>query len=117
MMDKERQIISILTWGVAKYVFEKTGKDSFSAADLQKIYTVTKSDVYNYIEMNGVPEGAYHSRPSLKDGMYLIETPNGYEVYYQERGCKLDSKFFNDKKKAMKYLIDDKIYHSSVQLK
>ena len=98
-------------------MFEETGKESFSAADLQKIYTVTKRDLYKYLEKYGVPESVYHTSASLKDGMYLIETSNGYEVYFQERGCKFDSKFFNDKKKAMKYLIDEKIYHSSAQLK
>lgn len=41
---------------------------------------------------------------------------NGFEVYYQERDCKFDSKKFKDRKTAIIYLIDQIIYHGGVEL-
>jgi hypothetical protein len=117
MQDKETQILSILTWDIPKYVLKKTGKESYSAFDLKQIYSVTKKDIYDYIAENGLPENICKRFTSQRDGMYLLETANGFEVYYQERACKFDSKEFKNKKDAIRYLLDETIYHSGVELK
>nr|WP_320012430.1 hypothetical protein [uncultured Desulfobulbus sp.] len=117
MNDKVHQILSILTWDIADYVFQRTGKKSYSASDLRQIYNITRQDIYDFIEKNGLPENVCKTAPSQRDGMYLLETSNKFEVYYQERACKFDSETFKDRNKAIRYLLDEKIYHSGIQLK
>ncbi len=117
MNDKIQQIISILTWDIANYVFQRTGKKSYSASDLRQIYSITKQDIYDYVEKNDLPENVCKTTPSQKDGMYLLEAHNKFEVYYQERSCNFGSKTFKNKKEAVRYLLDETIYHSGIQLK
>ncbi len=115
--EQINQILSILTWGIEKYVFQKTGKTSFSASDLRELYHITKQDIFNYIEEYGLPEELCKTSPSQKDGMYFFEHPNEFEVFYQEKACKFDVKRFDNQKDAIRYLVDEKIYHSGIQLK
>jgi NADPH-dependent 7-cyano-7-deazaguanine reductase QueF-like protein len=117
MSYKIQQILLILTWDIANSVFHRTGKKSCSASDLWQIYSISKQDIYDYIEENGLPANVFMTTPLQKDGMYLLEAPNKFKVYYQERVCKFDSKTFKEKKEAVRYLLDETIYHSGIQLK
>ncbi|MBB5203360.1 hypothetical protein HNQ51_000653 [Inhella inkyongensis] len=45
-------------------------------------------EVFDALRAGAHPSDWYHFEPNTYDGRYLIETPDGYETYQQDRGSK-----------------------------
>ncbi len=45
-------------------------------------------EVFDLLRAAGEPGDWYHFEPKTFDGEYLVETPDGFQVYSQERGAK-----------------------------
>lgn len=82
-MDKIEQIKAIVNgdvWGlVEKYNFEDTD-------DLSKAWTVTKSDVLEYVRQENFMPHWINAERSLSDGVYLLRQSGEYITFFQDRG-------------------------------
>jgi hypothetical protein len=45
-------------------------------------------EVFDALRAEGQPSDWYHFEPKTFDGQYLVETPDGFEVYAQDRGSR-----------------------------
>ena len=51
--------------------------------------------VFDALRAEGRPSDWYHFEPKTYDGQYLVETPNGFEVYEQDRGSRIGVRRFD----------------------
>jgi hypothetical protein len=117
MATFQEQIDAALTRGVYSLVRRETGKSKITPDDSSKVFTISKADIIQWIEENGIPEETCHKEPSLLDGIYLIESERKCELYYQERGCQFEEKEFSSKAESIEPLVDMILYHSGTNIK
>lgn len=51
-----------------------------------------------------------HWTPKTFDGWYCVQVSSGFDVYFQERGSREESKHFADEKEAIKFAIDTAVF-------
>ena len=52
-------------------------------------------EVFDALRAEGRPSDWYHFEPKTYDGQYLVETPEGFEVYEQDRGSRIGVRCFD----------------------
>ncbi len=57
-------------------------------------------EVFELLRATGQPGDLYHFEPQTFDGFYLVETSEGFEVYWQERGMKSTVRSFTSLRDA-----------------
>jgi len=79
---------------------------------LNKNWTVTDDDIYNYIIKNDFPKGWVHTSEATYDGLYILEQDNKWLIYEKERGRIYENtnKYFETYSSAVQYII--KAYYS-----
>ena len=117
MATHQEQIEAILTGSMTEFVCKETGNSTITQADIRSIFTIRKSDIVAWVKQHGFPASSYDTEPRPSDGIYLVPTRSGLELYYQERGCKFASKTFSDLDEAIEDLVDMKIYYSGSDIK
>jgi len=75
---------------------------------------VTLDDLKQYISANGYPEGWLRFEFGTFDGLYLIQSGEGWNIILQERGQEIFKSSFPTKDKAMDYILTN-FYLSSVK--
>jgi hypothetical protein len=74
---------------------------------VKKAVTVTRADVDAYLEKNAVrPESWQRTAPGSEDGSYLVQSPDGWRFYTQERGHAFFELLFPTLPEARKYLVN-----------
>ncbi len=117
MATFQEQIEAVLTRGVYSLVRKETRKSKITPDDSAKVFTISRADIIQWIKDNGIPEETCHKKPSLLDGIYLIESEGKCELYYQERGCQFEEKEFSRKAESIEPLVDMILYHSALNIK
>ncbi|WP_157900018.1 hypothetical protein [Rhodoferax koreensis] len=57
--------------------------------DKSRLFELFESrEVFDLLRAADQPEDWYHFEPKTFDGDYLVETPEGFQIYWQERGTK-----------------------------
>jgi hypothetical protein len=59
-------------------------------------------EVFDLLRGAGQRADWYHFEPRTFDGDYLVETPDGYQVFWQERGSKTAVRNFTSLRDAAK---------------
>ncbi|WP_311223674.1 MULTISPECIES: hypothetical protein [unclassified Acidovorax] len=57
-------------------------------------------EVFDLLRAAGQPGDWYHFEPKTFDGDYLVETPEGFQVFWQERGSKVAVRNFTSLRDA-----------------
>lgn len=76
-------------------VEERLGGDSLRLLELFE-----NREVFDLLRTSGLPGDWYHFEPKMFDGDYLVETSDGFHVYWQERGMKTAERHFGSLKEA-----------------
>lgn len=76
-------------------VEERLGGDKSRLLELFK-----SREVFDLLRISGLPGDWYHFEPKTFDGDYLVETSDGFHVYWQERGKKTAERHFSSLKEA-----------------
>jgi hypothetical protein len=100
------QIQALLTGRARQFTHEWTGKTRLTGSEYKEVFTVTRDEVHQYVARNGIPTGAWSSRPGVSDGLYMVEKGELYAVYFQERGIAFDQTTYPTKIDAEAALTD-----------
>ncbi|HEY4083021.1 MAG TPA: hypothetical protein VGM81_20240 [Burkholderiaceae bacterium] len=57
-------------------------------------------DMFDQLKAAARPSDWYHFEPKTYDGQYLVETPEGFEVYDQDRGLRTNARQFGSLRAA-----------------
>ena len=57
-------------------------------------------EVFDALRAEGQPSDWYRFEPKTYDGQYLVETPDGFEVYEQDRGSRTAVQRFDTLREA-----------------
>lgn len=57
-------------------------------------------EVFYLLRDAAQPGDVYHFEPKSFDGFYLVEVPEGFQVYWQERGAKSTTRTFTSLRDA-----------------
>ena len=111
-MTKEEEIVGVLTGKLYEERWETLNDGKRSVADTQfeigKSLSISKADIYDYVQKNGFPSGLFRTKPGFPDGDYFVQLDNGkYALYGQERGCRFNEKVCDTYEEAVKSSIDD----------
>jgi hypothetical protein len=86
--NKSEQIKAILYSKVYDFALKYAGLDQSGRPQYFKVFNFTKKEFEDYLKkhyrLDNLP--FLHLSPGKDDGIYAILKPDGYLIYYQERG-------------------------------
>lgn len=116
MNDRDERIRALLSGNACRYLEAR-----MSTADIgsyAKVFAFSRAEIDAHVREHGLPDNAYATRPSLRDGLYVVPSENGQsEVYYQERGIKFPIGVASDSNEVQCYVIDHLLNLSGTGLK
>jgi hypothetical protein len=65
------------------------GRRATTAADFSDAFTLERVDIISEIPDHETLVSLGHRRVGPRDGLYVLDAPEGYRVYVQERGIPL----------------------------
>lgn len=65
------------------------GRRATTAADFADAFTLERVDLISEIPDRETLRSLAHNRVGPRDGLYVLDAPDGYRVYTQERGVPL----------------------------
>jgi len=99
---KAEQIEAFIHARAYDLTMQYAGRDSSGRPKYSKVFTITKKEVRDYVRkhyrLDNVP--FVHSSPGQREGIYIIPIPDGYHVYYQERGIHFEETVVNSEDAA-----------------
>ena len=78
-----------------RFVVARLGGDETRLLEL----FVTR-EVFDALRAEGRPSDWYHFEPKTYDGQYLVESPDGFEIYDQDRGSRTAVRRFDSLRDA-----------------
>ena len=111
MVDKETQIKILLSGKALGFACETLGVENMRYHSYSKVFTVSEEEVYEYTEINGIPQSDSTSKYSLVEGFHYFEEEGIWYTFFRERGIIYSEKNFNDNELGKKYIV-----HTLLQL-
>ena len=111
MVDKETQIKILLYGKPLDFACETLGVENMRYHNYSKVFTVSKEEVYEYTEINGIPQSDSTSKDSKAEGFHYFEQEGKWYTFFRERGYIYDKKNFDDYELGKIYIV-----HTLLQL-
>ncbi len=106
MTETEKQIVTLLSGNPLKFACEKLGVRDMSKHSYSQVFTVTRSEVYEYVRKYGIPQNYSNSRNSLTDGFKFFEEDGKWYCCFRERGICFDEKELDNYDTGLIYITD-----------
>lgn len=86
MYTRHEQARAIIEQRARKLASRMLGRQATTAADFREALTVERIDLISEIPDGGTLMGLGRNVAGPKNGLYILERPDGYTVYHQHNG-------------------------------
>ncbi|MCD2137784.1 hypothetical protein [Salinicoccus halitifaciens] len=105
LIKKEIQIEVLLYGDPFGFACEMLDVENMRSNSYSEVFTVNFEEVYEYIQLHGLPQTESSSRHPMTEGFHYYKENGRWHTFFKERGCIFDEKSFDEDESGKRYIV------------